>query len=507
MKGGEGSKSVSGLLGRPVAGAILTVILLIFVLLRMAGWLYRVGIPVTWDYGPAQNALCVTWLRSGLSLYPDVRTWISGNFYGPASFLIAALIAPLFGHGVMAAMMAGRSLVILSTLVVSVMIFMLARGFGSSVAACLIAALAFLCSPLLQPWGFAFRVDMPALAFGVTGLWMFQAGYEFSAVIFCVVAFFTKQSSGAAMAAIVLSLWFEHRRGRAVAFVVSWALAVFAITLLLERTWPYYLLNTFTGVRQGFPDLKAAPLFLSRTLILNMALAFMALWAIFSRRANRLAILFLGMALLENLVGAIRWGSNLYYFLPTVAAMSIVAAPQFDWLIGDIARSTRGVGLLRAVVIALIILAGNFHYKRFLSHPLLSLLPTTVYHKPYDIHSLRALRSIHGLVFTDEPSLMLLDASPNLRPISLMVLEGMRSHGEFDDSEFLREIRCHGVAAFALGPEKLQLSYRGRSFFWPSLRKTIGANYAFAPTGGPPFLMLPKAVGGCRQAGSRTGER
>jgi hypothetical protein len=395
---------------------------------------------------------------------------------------------------VLAALIAGRTLVITSTLLVSFMIFVLARNFGATAAASLIAALAFLCSPLLEPWGFEFRVDMPALAFGITALWVFWKGYEFPAVLLCVLSFFCKQSSGEAMAAIVLFLCFQGKLGRAVALASTWLGLVIALTVLFEWIWPFYLLSTFTAVGAGYLDLSAPSDALFSIFILEIPLAILAAAAIISRRTTLLPMLFLASALLNNLTGMFRWGANLYYFLPTVAAMSIVAAPQLDWLLEKVAHLRWSLAVPCAVTIgaALFIcnLKGQFH--RFLQSPIHSISPTTVYPRSIDQNSLQIVDSIDGPVLADEPTVLLADPSPELRPINLMVLGGMKANGLFDDTQLLEEIRCRRFAAFALDSSLLNRNYRGRFFFWPKLRQAIEANYELAAPSGPPFVMVPK---------------
>ncbi len=250
--------------------ATIVTILLGFAAFFVAGWLCRVNARWVWDYGPDWNAIIVHRYRMNEPLYPDPFKSLTSTVYAPLVLLLAGLIAPLFGHGTLAALAAGRSIVLLSTFAVCVMIFTLARRFGASRAASLIAVLAFLCSGLLQPWGFEFRVDMPALAFELAALLVFQAGYGFAAVVFCVLAFFSKQSSVAAIGAITLFSWLEGRRGRAVALAATWLAGVGLLTMLAQWVWPFYLANTVEAVSAGYLDPLAAPEFLWTMILCNV---------------------------------------------------------------------------------------------------------------------------------------------------------------------------------------------------------------------------------------------
>lgn len=341
--------------------AALTIVLIVFgfALLRIVGWLLRVDARWVWDYGPAWNAFIVHLYRTGAPLYPAPSYLRSPTIYTPLVLLVTSVVAPLFGHGTLAALAAGRSLVLLSTLVVCVMIFMLARRFGASTAASLIVSLAFLCGGLLQPWGFEFRVDMPALAFELTALWVFQAGYGFTAVVFCVLAFFSKQSSIAAIGAITLFSWLDGKRGQAVALAGFWLAAVSLLTLLAQWLWPFYLTNTVRVVSADYLDPWAAPTFLRAMLEYDTAITILGVCALLYRRVNRLALLFLVIAVLENIASSLRWGSYIYYFLPTLAALTIVAAPTMDALLEKFAKLGRLGQVACGLIVALIIPLGN----------------------------------------------------------------------------------------------------------------------------------------------------
>lgn len=490
-------------MGNKRAAAIITLILVAFALIRLAGWLCWVGPPVTGDYGPGENAISAHALYAGVSPYNDFRHALSTpTVYPPIVFSLTALTMPLFGNGVDAALAAGRSVVILSTFVVCIMIFMLARSFGASFAASLIAALAFLCSPLLQRWGFDFRVDLPALAFGLAALWVFRKGYGFAAVLLCVLGFFSKQSSVASIGAIALFLWFEGRRGRAVALASTWLCAVAGVLALLNWVWPHYLLNTFTAVSAIYFDPWAAPHFLLKTIVLDFGIVILAIAAIVYdsySSTNRLALFFLGTTALENLTGAMRWGSNAYYFLPMLAALAIIAAPQIDRLLGSLSRLSKPAQLSLGAVVAAALLLGNAYGNLdVLRHPSrLQLWPARELGSPWHPKSLDSLRSIRGPVLTDNAALTLVDHSTQFRTINLMILGAMRSRGTFDDTRLLTAIRCHRFAAIALDSWKFDRHYRGRRWFWPELRRTIEANYRFAPSEGAPFLMFPRDSTGC----------
>src|SRR5208337_2197337 len=101
----------------------------------------------------------------GVPLYRDIRKppYI-GVLYGPVIPSLVAVATPLFGSGGFASLKAGRVVAVCSTIAVCLLIFLLAKRQGARPAAALIGSLAFALSPMLEPWGFAFRVDTPVLA-------------------------------------------------------------------------------------------------------------------------------------------------------------------------------------------------------------------------------------------------------------------------------------------------------------------------------------------------------
>lgn len=341
--------------------------------------------------------------------------------------------------------------------------------------------------------GLRVPVDMPALAFELTALWVFQAGYGFTAVVLCVLAFFSKQSSIAAIGAITLFSWLDGKRGQAVALAGFWLAAVGLLTLLAQWLWPFYLTNTVGAVSADYLDSRAALVFLEGMVGCDIAISILGLLALRHRRVNRLALLFLLTALLENIVSSLRWGSYIYYFLPTLAALTIVAAPQMDALLEDFAKLGRLGQVACGLIVALIIPLGNVG----IHSPLDWIRLADRYRPPWDLASLHRLRSIRGLVLTDRGVVTLVDNSPRLKAVDLALVGVMRRNREFNDKRLLTAIRCREFSAIALGRNGLDLHFRGRMFLWRQLREAIRANYAPLASSGPPFLMLPRAGRGC----------
>ncbi len=219
----------------------------------------------------------------------------------------------------------------------------------------------------------------------------------------------------------------------------------------------------------------------------TVAISILGVAALFQRPVNRLALLFLGTALLENLVSSLRWGSYIYYFLPTLAALTVFAASEIDALLEYIAKLGKLAQVVCGIALALLIGLGNLRLlsprsrRERLWHELLG--PRNVqissrnpdahlfgfsYRPPWDERRLQRLSSIRGPVLTDFGALALVDDSPGLRPIDMLLLGSMRPRGEVNDTALLTAIRCRRFAAIALDPSGLNRQYRGHFLSGPN---------------------------------------
>jgi len=466
----------------------------------MQGWLCRISMPTTWDYGPAQLAIHVDLFAKGAPLYRDFRIApFIPLVYGPIVPSLTGKLAPAFGAGPMAALEAGRSLTIASTMIVCAMIFVLARR-ASSTGASLLAAMAFMLSPIVLRWGLEYRVDMPVLACELTGLVAFAGGATAIAMALFVASFFIKQAHAVGVATVVLFCWISGLRRRAVTLALIWLAMVAAGTALLAYLYPYYLLNAFGAVRTMNLDLGAPTLFLSILVGADLGVTIFAILALTHRRmTDRLMVCLLIVASVHDVASCLRWGSNAYYFLPLLAALTIVSSSGID-LVLEWMRSLPMVPQLSAGIMLAILLSLGFilaprpvamSWRQIVSP---SFHCDAASADPWDPSALEILRSTNGTILTDTAELKLVDGRENLQWIDLMVLTSMVQLGTFDDKPLLDVIWRHQVAAFALDEAGLARSFRDRPLFWPRLRRAIEANYEVVPGVGPPYLMLRKEI-------------
>lgn len=319
-----------------LSGQAVAIILLLPLVLRTAqGWLCRIGSRRLGDYGPGQFAWAVSQLARGGSLYRDFRKPPYLPLpYNPAAFYLAALISKAFGSSVMSALEAGCVETVAATATVGVFIFLLSRRRGVGIGSALIAVFAFLLARLLESWGVVFRCDMPALACDIAGVYMFSAGYEAWSVAAFVAAFFTRQSEIAGIAAVCLFGWLGGRRRTAARMALIWAGAIAGGILLLHLLVPYYLLNTFSALSPIY-DFRAPFEFLERTLRGDFAIPVLAGTLLVARGSQcGLPAFFLLTTLVQAMLTSVRWGSDANYFIPPLAAASVLAAEEIEILFG-----------------------------------------------------------------------------------------------------------------------------------------------------------------------------
>jgi hypothetical protein len=158
-------------------------------------------------------------LAAGEPVYKPLAEYPLGTCnYAPLPLLLARLTLPLTGLS----FTAGRVWTLLATLVIAAILFAWVRRASGQVLPALVAALAWLGTPYLYHWVPQFRVDLPGLAFSLTGIYLVwrEVGKEFGprwpgvvgAALLFVLGLYCKQSFLAAPAAAFCYLLLRHRR-------------------------------------------------------------------------------------------------------------------------------------------------------------------------------------------------------------------------------------------------------------------------------------------------------
>src|ERR1700737_3229781 len=335
---------------------IAIIALAVFARATLFTWCGQIGAPKVFDYSP----ILAPTLRvaDGGPLYCDFRTTsLMPMLYGPIVPFVAAHLSHVFGHGAVAVLAAGRSITILSTLMVCALVFSLAQFTGASRLSSAIAALGFMISPLVQLWGFEFRADMPALAFNLAGVFAFETGLCPLAIVLFAGAFFAKQGQFYGIATIVLSLCIGRDFRRAATIGAAWAIVTGVVIAGMQCVTSWYWLNTF-GALVGYYDISAPLSLLRHNIVLNAMLVLLGGSSLFRFGLNQMGCLFL-LALAENSMDSLRWGSNFYYFLPTIAAAAILAPAPLDPLFCRAASRRDAFQVMCGVFVAITFSAGT----------------------------------------------------------------------------------------------------------------------------------------------------
>jgi hypothetical protein len=489
----HGSAMPSGLVPRALLWILMTC-----AIATAIAWLSEIYQPWSLDDGPMQLALFTSRVAAGLPFYRDFRVapWLPVT-YGPIAPWFASHLVPAFGGGVMGALAAGRAIMIGSLLIVCILIFGLAKTTSASTISAAIAALAFIIAPMARLQT-DYRVDMLALAFNFMGLMLFELDFELLAVLPFAAAFFTKQNQLYGVAAVFLMLCATHRFRRATMVGATWLAIVGCGLAALQLAFPWFWLNTF-GALAPTLDVTAPFSFLAHQIPRHLAILTLAVYALWRWPWNLAAWLFI-VALGENFVSCLRWGSGPYYFLPTMAAAAILSAKSLDAIFEQIESisPSRAAQAAIAITAALIFCSGSLFVAIHGNWKLdFALMPVQYGSRTeVDQSTVNGLRAINGPIVVTHSNYLVHDQRPNVEWMEGLVLSGMKARSTFDDRALLDSIRRRQIAAFVLGPSGLDRDYRGRLVYWPELRKAIRDNYRRLPGGGDVLVMVPKARAG-----------
>ena len=113
-------------------------------------------------------------------------------------------------------------------------------------------------------------------------------------------------------------------------------------------------------------------------------------------------------------------GSNAYYFLPLLAALTIIAAPAIDLALKPIRSMRLGVQIVAGVTIAMGISLGFLLAPRAIAISLREVATPRMNcghaaSDPWDPRAMMTLRSIDGPILTDIAELKLVDSRINLQ--------------------------------------------------------------------------------------------
>jgi hypothetical protein len=466
-------------------------------------WVCRIFSRQVWDYGAAGRAVVVRNLLSGIPLYTDFRAapYHDASPYNPLCYYATAPLARLFQPDPFSSLEGGRLLVVTAAISITLLIFLNARRSGARRDAAIMAALAFILSPLLQPWGFEFHVDVPALACELAGLYAFQVGMPYAALALFELALFAKQGVFAGLLSTIGYLWLTSRRSEAITLGAVFVVIAAATIVVLQTLYPYYLLNMFYALTPIY-DPGAAIYFFAAAVVHHLPVFALAILYLLSTGFKRSVLaLFWMVAICHDSLTAARWGSNSYYFLPTLAASTMLAALKLSTWLEEWQTFPKLLQVAGGTIMAALVLAEPWSPRDRGARALEALgldracrlVGCRDSKFPFDPRALKTMALTGGPVFTDLPELVLIHASPKMEDPDFMPLVAMKRNGQFNDDPLVTDFEQRRFEMVALDEQILSRNYRGVSFFWPRLRKAIEANYILLQGLGPPFLMIRRA--------------
>jgi len=267
------------------------------------------------------------YIRNGLPLYtsPNEFPYII-SIYPPFYAAVVALFSFVMGIGLGTARFVAISSSLLTCGVIALIVYCGWRKWMIAV----VAGLAYLSSMFVFQWSAFGRVDTLAVFCSVAAIYFIYRRVAMKNVIlasvFCVAAFYTKQTSVAASLAIGLYLLLTNRR-LGLVFIAILGTSIAGIFLILNALTQdqFYLQTVAYNVQEYF--VRALLSFIRALFILHPAsliLAFLFIWLAWKeKKLRQLPILFFVFAgLMTWTVG--RAGSTVNHFLEFIAATTIL---------------------------------------------------------------------------------------------------------------------------------------------------------------------------------------
>ena len=300
-------------------------------------------LPFQLDYEEGNILNAAVRLDSGQTAYPDPQAYPNAlNPYGPIGYWIAAESVRLGGLS----FTSPRLVMLAAGVGIALLLVLLARAWSGSALLAVAFGLYFLANGVTRAWLPLLRVDLPALALSLAGLWLCTRSegrwWPASALLFAL-ALFVKYTALAAPAACVLYLLTRRETRRALLVAGSLgAMCLAGFGWMQAATGGQFFFHMF----RTHPDPYTFRRLLGIFVLVEPSVVALAplLAAFFLTRARRTipALLYLLCAAGVVLVTGGKAGSFINHFLEPIAACTLAAALGYQaW-----ARSPRAPRLL-----------------------------------------------------------------------------------------------------------------------------------------------------------------
>jgi len=195
------------------------------------------------DYEEGNILNAATRLLHGLTPYPAVGTFpYIVNCYGPVGYLLSAAGIKIFGLS----LFGPRLLILLSGIGIFFLIAAIVNTIGGRWDVGFLAALSFLCAPLVYYWFPTLRVDFWAILLSLAGIYVFvrlPRAWPLAGLIFGA-ALLTKHTAIAAPAAVFLELLVQKKSWRAFLLAGISGSIVLSCMVALGRNFVFAMLKT-----------------------------------------------------------------------------------------------------------------------------------------------------------------------------------------------------------------------------------------------------------------------
>lgn len=309
-----------------------TIIASVFLFLAVLFFLYN-AISALWypfplDYGEGLVVHYASLLRIQGTYFSDIHERpFSFAAYPPVVPVLISLIVGMTHAG---GFFIARLLSLISTVGVVMLIRAILLLYSKQRWQATLFSFLFFVPGFVVLWSPLARVDLPALALSLAGLYCFlrysprQSSHRWWAILLFALAFFTKQHFLFAPLALFIFLILFNRRDAlrfGVGFAVAVGLGCMALTAIFGGEWFLHLI-VYSAAPLHFGDfLKTYLLFFSQTLffLIPIGLWFRKKWSFYTAPLLIYLVLCLGAVALGAKVGA-----NINYFLEPFASIIIV---------------------------------------------------------------------------------------------------------------------------------------------------------------------------------------
>ena len=285
------------------------------------------------DYGEGTVLNQTLRMLEGQSLYPtDLSTppYLISN-YPPVFILLNAFLMLLTGPN----LLIGRLVVVMSTIGIAILIYLLIKHFypKQGFLPGLVGASVFLIIPYVLQWSAYFRIDMLAVFFSVTGLYIVIKTPEedrsiLLAVLFFLLAAYTRQSFGLAgpLAAIIWVWTIKRKQAIKLALVygISGLMIFGLIQLLSQGGFFFHIIEANVNPFYWHTvEHYAREIYQNFTWLIYIFVIYLIIGWRFFRSYSFLAPYMLVSAAVAITIGKV--GSNVNYLLEICVAFAVLA--------------------------------------------------------------------------------------------------------------------------------------------------------------------------------------